>query len=272
MSYTEILYTVDAHGVALITLNRPERLNAWTPTMQAELKQAVGRAGAAPEVRVIVITGADRAFCAGADLGLLAEAFAAGRLGQEFFPDFAHDDSAGADFDQPLSYLMKTPKPVIAAINGPVAGVGLCYSLYCDLRFIAQGAKLTTAFAGRGLIAEFGAAWILPRLVGPMAALDLLFTSRVIEAEEAAALGLGRLLPAEGFLDAVLAYARQIATTVSPRSLGVIKRQVWQAQMQTLAQASVVADREALESLQSDDFREGVAHFLEKRPPRFTGR
>lgn len=271
MRYSDIVYAVDRR-IALITLNRPERLNAWTPTMQAEVKRAIGAAAADAEVRVIVITGADRAFCAGADLGLLSEAFAAGRLGPAFFPDIATDESPGADFDQPLSYVMKVAKPVIAAINGPIAGVGLCFSLYCDLRFIACGAKLTTAFAGRGLIAEFGSAWMLPRLIGPQAALDLLFSSRVVEAEEAASLGLARLLPAEGFLDAVLAYARTLADTVSPRSLAVIKRQVWQGQFQTLAQASVLADREALASLESDDFREGVAHFLEKRAPRFTGR
>lgn len=271
MDTTEILYQVDRR-VARITLNRPDRLNAWTPTMQVELKAAIQAAGADPEVRVVVVTGADRAFCAGMDLGLLRQALAENRSMRDVLPEIAEDESPGADFRQPLSYVMAVPKPVVAAINGPAAGVGLCFSLYCDLRFVAAGAQLTTAFASRGLIAEFGSAWMLPRLVGPAAAMDLLLSGRVFSAEEAAGLGLATLLPAEGFLDAVLERAHALAETVSPRSLAVIKRQVWQGMSQTLAQASVLADREALLSLDSEDFREGVAHFLEKRPPRFTGR
>ena len=271
MPYSEISVSF-ADAVALITLDRPDKLNAWTPTMQVELKQALLAAGGDSEVRVIVVTGADRAFCAGMDLDLLLEAHRSGRLNRDFLPEIAHDESAGADFRQPLSYVAAIPKPVIAAINGPIAGVALCFSLYCDIRFIADGAKLTTAFSSRGLVAEFGAAWMLPRLIGPMNALEWLFSSRTIEAAEAERLGLGVRLGADGFLDQVLAYAATMARTVSPRSLAVIKRQVWQGLGQSLAQASVLADREALASLESEDVREGIAHFLEKRPPRFTGR
>jgi enoyl-CoA hydratase/carnithine racemase len=270
MTYSQIRYGVH-NRVAVITLDRPDRLNAWTPTMQIELEHALTAAGEDKGVRVIVVTGADRAFCAGMDLDVLKDAFASGVSMKDFLPRIAEDDSPGADFDQPLSYVARIPKPVIAAINGPAAGVGLAFSLFCDIRFVAEGAKLTTAFAGRGLIAEFGTAWMLPRLVGQLNAIDLLFTSRTIDADEAARMGLALALPAEGFVDRVLAYAERMADTVSPRSLAVIKRQVWQGLMQTLAQASVLADREALASLQSADFKEGVAHFLEKRPPNFTG-
>ncbi len=271
MAYCDLQYAV-GDGVALITLNRPERLNAWTPTMQVELKQALLAAAGDSTVRAIVVTGADRAFSAGMDLGLLSEALAQGRTMREVLPEVAEDDSPGADFDQPLSYVAKIPKPVIAAINGPVAGVALCFSLYCDLRFIAAGTKLTTAFANRGLIAEFGSAWMLPRLIGPMNALDLLLSGRTVEAEEADRLGLARLLPAEAFLETVLAYAKALAASVSPRSVAVIKRQVWQGMMQSLAQACVLADHEAAASLHSEDFKEGLAHFFEKRPPNFPGR
>lgn len=271
MSYSQILVSVADH-VALVTLNRPDKLNAWTPTMQVELKQALLAAGDDPAVRVIVVTGADRAFCAGMDLGVLFEAFSTGKLNRDFLPEVAEDDSPGADFHQPLSYVARIPKPVICAINGPIAGVALCFSLYCDIRFVADEVKLTTAFASRGLVAEFGAAWMLPRLIGPLNALELLFSSRTVDTAEIVALGLAKPMPGPGFLDQVTAYARQMAATVSPRSLAVIKRQVWTGMMQTLAQASVLADREALASLESADFQEGVAHFLEKRPPAFTGR
>lgn len=272
MAFTDILYDV-ADRVATITLNRPDRLNAWTPAMAQDLKAAFAEAGADDRVRVIVVTGAGRGFCAGADMFAMGGLLASGKApGREVFPDLAHDPTPGRDFDQPLTYPLKTPKPVIAAINGPVAGIGLCFALFCDIRFIAADAKVTTAFSRRGLIAEYGSAWMLPRLVGPMNALDLLYTARTLTAEEAAAMGLARLLPAEGFAEAVRAYAADLAHGVSPRSLAVIKRQVYAGLLHGLAEASVLADEEMLASLGSEDFREGVAHFLEKRPPAFPGR
>ena len=271
MDFAEILYGVADH-VATITLNRPNRLNAWTFNMQRELKRAFGIAAEDSNVRVIMVTGAGRGFCAGADLENMADAIGAGTTDfASAFPELASDPGQGRDFEQPLSYPLKVAKPVIAAINGPVAGVGLCFSLYCDIRFIAAGAKVSVAFSARGLIAEYGIAWLLPRLVGPMSALDLLYSSRTIAAEEAAAIGLATLLPAEGFHEAVRTYAVNLATAASPRSLAVIKRQVWGAQFSTLAEACVEADREMIGSLYSQDFREGVNSFLQKRPPRFTG-
>jgi len=163
-------------------------------------------------------------------------------------------------------------KPVIAAINGPVAGIGLCFALYCDIRLMADGAKLTTAFARRGLIAEHGISWMLPRLIGPMRALDLLLSARAVPASEVAKMGLVKLLPQEGFADAAHAAAVELAQLSSPRSMAVIKRQVYDALFQSLAQAAEVADLEMFKSFGSEDFREGVAHFVEKRPPAFTGR
>jgi enoyl-CoA hydratase/carnithine racemase len=271
LDYEQILYTV-TERVATITLNRPDRLNAWTRKMQSELREAFRAAERDSEVRAIVVTGAGRGFCAGADMGGMSTNIASSKVVSESdFFEFSTDDSTGRDFDQPLTYPLKVAKPVIAGINGPVAGVGLCFALFTDIRFIAPGAKVTTAFSRRGLIAEYGSSWILPRLIGPMNAADLLLSGRVVSGEEAAALGLARLLPTEGFREAVQAYAADLANNVSPRSLAVIKKQIWEDLLSTLAQACVRADREMVTSLRSDDFREGVAHFVEKRPARFAG-
>ena len=271
MNFEQVLYTVEDR-VATIALNRPDRLNAWTHQMQAELKSAFRAAEEDSEVRVIVVTGEGRGFCAGADMGGMANNIASDRrIKKDDFFAFSTDDSAGRDFDQPLTYLLKIGKPIIAGINGPAAGIGLCFALFADVRFIAPGAKVTTAFSRRGLVAEYGSSWILPRLIGPMNAADLLLSARVVSAEEAASLGLARLLPADGFREAVHAYAADLANNVSPRSMAVIKKQIWEDLLSSLAQSCVRADREMLASLNCDDFREGVAHFVEKRPARFTG-
>jgi enoyl-CoA hydratase/carnithine racemase len=273
MKTTEILYDI-RDGVATITLNRPDKLNAWTRTMADEVRAAVQSAGGDDRVRAIVVTGAGRGFCAGADMSLLgavASDRSVARRAPEQAPGAGGDELA-ANYEGSFGYLMRVGKPIIAAINGPVAGIGLCFTLYCDLRLIADGAKLTTAFARRGLVAEHGISWLLPRLVGPMHALDLLLSARTVGAAEAAQMGLARLLPQEGFADAAHAVAVELAQHSSPRSMRVIKRQLHDAMFQSLAQAVQVADREMFESFGSEDFREGVAHFIEKRPPAFSGR
>ena len=180
--------------------------------------------------------------------------------------------SKPGNFEQKFSFLLGVPKPIFAAINGPVAGIAFCLVLFCDFRYMADGAKLTTAFAKRGLIAEHGSSWMLPRLIGPMNALDLLYSARMVDAAEAERLGLARKLPAENFLADVHSIARELVTTSSPRSIGVIKRQVFQSYFQSLAEAWAVADKEMLASFGSQDFKEGVAHFVEKRAAAFSGR
>jgi len=264
----EVLCAV-ADRVATITLNRPERLNAWTPVMASELREAMLQADADATVRAIVLTGAGRGFCAGADMAGLSGA-AAGR-GSLRIPE-TPSTGLEANFAQRCSYLLAIKKPILAAINGPVAGIGLVIALYCDIRYMAAGAKLTTAFARRGLVAEHGIAWLLPRLVGPMNALDLLLSARSVTAAEAERMGLVRVLPEAQFAAQVHAQAAEIALLSSPRSVGIIKRQVYEAMFQSLAEATVLANREQEACRSTDDFREGIAHFLEKRKPNFTGR
>ena len=215
-AWQEILYAVQDR-VATITLNRPDRLNAYTQTMGEELRAAFAAADADDNVRAIVLTGAGRGFCAGADMARLSAAVA-GKSTLKV-PGQAASEGLAANFAQRNSYILGIQKPIIAGINGAVAGIGLVLTLYCDIRYMAAGSKLTTAFARRGLIAEHGIAWMLPRLIGPMHALDLLLSARVIAAEEAAAMGLVRLLPAQDFAEAVQARAAEIANLSSPRSV-----------------------------------------------------
>jgi enoyl-CoA hydratase/carnithine racemase len=247
-------------GVALLTLNRPERLNAWTGEMERAYFGRLEECGSSEQVRVIVVTGAGRGFCAGADMQELQA------LGDGELPP-----AAQARERRPQTFPLSIPKPIVAAINGPCAGIGLVQALMCDVRFAAGGAKLTTAFARRGLIAEHGISWLLPRLVGPARALDLLLSGRVVLGEEAAALGLvNRALAPELLLEETLAYARDLAVNCSPASMATMKRQVYAALEQGLSEALAEADRLMLESLSAPDFVEGVTSFIERRDPRFA--
>lgn len=277
MPNLEILYSVAGH-VATVTLNRPDKLNAWTAVMEREVSIAFEDAEKDDKVRVIILTGAGRGFCAGADMGLLSNVaeFGLDERGRE---QALRNCASGAkssvrsDFQKKYTYFPAIEKPVIAAINGADVGLGLVISLYCDLRFASDAAKFSTAFARRGLIAEYGLAWILPRLVGHANALDLLFSARMIDAAEAHRIGLvNAVFPQDVFMEKVNQYAADIAENVSPRSLRIIKRQVYDAMFQGLEAAFEASEREMLASLQSEDFKEGVAHFLEKRPPVFSGK
>ena len=279
MDGEETLYEVSGR-VATVTLNRPDKLNAWTAAMEKEVRAAMMEAEGDPGVRAIVLTGAGRGFCAGADMSLLNTVASQGltrQQGGEFLRNTGNGAPGGegvrADFQKKYSYFPSLTKPVIAAVNGPAVGLGFILTLYCDLRFASETARFGTAFARRGLIAEYGVAWLLPKLVGVANALDLLLSARLIDAAEALRMGLvNRVLPQDGFLDGVRAYALDLANGVSPRSMKVIKRQVYEALFQTLGEAFESAEEEMVASLQCEDFKEGVAHFLEKRAPDFRGR
>lgn len=275
MSAYEDLMVETKDGVAVISLNRPAALNAYTAAMGLSLKRAVAAAAGDAAVRVIVLTGAGRGFCAGADMNLLQKITPGARPAQ---PDFQHDfysglgPDVGPHYGGRFGYLLQARKPVIAAINGPVAGLGLVLALYADIRFAGSEAKLTTSFAQRGLIAEHGISWLLPRLVGPAHALDLLYSARKLSAAEAERIGLvNKVLPQETFMQDVLAYARNLAQTVSPRSTAVMKAQIWKSLCQEFNEALTLADAEMQKSFASADFKEGVAHFMEKRAAAFTG-
>ena len=277
MAYSEILYDV-ADGIATITLNRPDKLNAWTFTMEKEVRDATEAAEKDDAVRVLILTGDGRGFCAGMDLAQLGHLAGTRPTVEQLKQSLAdyvkgpRREGARPDFQRTYSYFPAIGKPVIAALNGVTTGLGLVIALYCDVRFAADGAKFSTAFARRGLIAEHGLSWMLPRLVGHAHALDLLFSARTIDAAEARRIGLvNGVFPQEQFAQGVRAYAAELAAAVSPRSLRVMKKQVYEALFQTLAEATDAANEEMFQSLACADFREGVAHFLEKRAPRFTG-
>src|ERR1700733_11384278 len=235
----DVLYDVQDR-IATITLNRPERLNAYNAHMAENTKLAMAKAASDPNVRVIVLTGAGRGFCAGADMEVLSTDSAAGRstsrvvdtdLDRKFESALGPELATHFKDSQRFAYFARTKKPIIAAINGPAAGIGLVMTLYADMRFAAEKAVFTTSFAQRGLIAEHGISWLLPRLVGQAHALDLLMSARKISAEEA---------------------------------------QVWKSNFQDFNESLATADAEMKTSLAGPEFKEGVAHFLEKRAPRFA--
>jgi enoyl-CoA hydratase/carnithine racemase len=278
MSEPTVLYEA-ADAIATITLNRPDRLNALTKQLEGELFAAMHQAEQDDGVRVIILTGAGRGFCAGADLEALS--WIAAIDWQTADRDEIREQlvaprpRAGVPdgFQKTYSYFPAIDKPIIAAVNGPAVGLGFILALYCDIRVASETARFGTAFAQRGLIAEHGLSWLLPRLIGLSNAFDLLYSARLIDAAEALRMGLvNHVEPPQMLMSQVRAYATQLATTVSPRSLRVIKRQVYAALFQDLGEAIETGNEEMLASFTSADFAEGVAHFLEKRPPRFTGK
>ena len=279
MAYSEILYDV-SDKIATITLNRPEKLNAWTGTMEQEVRAALIEASGDDGVGAIILTGAGRGFCSGADmnnLNSIQEGAASGgqtsdsvRAVDNAIPDGL---SLANDYSLRYTYFPTVPKPIIAAINGPAAGLGLIMALYCDVRFASDAAVFSTAFARRGLIAEHGISWMLPTLIGPANALDITLSGRKFTAAEAKEMGLvSKVYPMESFMDEVRAYAVEMATLASPRSIRVMKRQIYQAMLNSLEHSVLLANSEMPASFESEDFKEGVAHFVERRAPNFTGR
>jgi len=259
MSYETILLDVKDQ-VATVTLNRPERLNAWTPVMAAELSDALTACNDRDEVRAVVLTGAGRAFCAGADLGKGGDTFTSSEeereeqqraLPREVFP-------------------WMIDKPVIAAINGHAVGVGITYAMMCDIRLVAEDAKIQFAFVRRGVIPELASNVIVARVVGLSNAADLLLSGRMILGREAAAMGLAsQALPAERVLPAALERARDIAVNAAPVSVAISKRLIWEGINTSVAEMKRREDALFAWAGNQLDAGEGVDSFLEKRAPRW---
>jgi enoyl-CoA hydratase/carnithine racemase len=274
----EVLYDVKDR-IATVTLNRPERMNSIDDSMPANIAKAMAKAAADPGVRAIILTGAGRAFCAGADIGRLQKRAGGARPAPP--PDdpsiipaitLGHGPDLGEEFAdvRRYSYFMRIGKPVIAALNGATAGLGMIMALCCDMRMASERMIFTTAFAQRGLIAEHGIAWLLPRLVGPSNAIDLLMSARRVTAKEALDIGLvNRVYPQDTFMDDVRTYVRMLTDTVSPHSMAVIKAQTWKGMFETYAENLAEADKQIMLNYPYPDYKEGVAHFVEKRPANF---
>lgn len=252
--HDSVVLCSESAGVATLTLNRPDRLNAWNGDMQKSLFGELDRLADSPDVRAVVLTGAGRGFCGGADM--------------EVLQDPTEEDTESS---LPLFAPICFPKPLIAAINGPCAGIGLQIALMCDVRIASATAKFTTAFARRGLIAEHGLSWLLPRLTSLAVATDLLMSGRVFTGAEARDLGVvSRAVPAETVLAEARAYAQDLADNVSPTAMAVIKWEMYNHYDRPLTEVIDHSDVLMRESLQRPDLAEGVASFLERRPPRFA--
>jgi enoyl-CoA hydratase/carnithine racemase len=256
--YEQIVYEV-VDGIATVTLNRPEKLNAMTAHMGAEMGDAMAEADGDDAVRAVVVTGAGKAFCAGADLG-----------GGKDTKGFG-DSWGGVEKQYRRMSPQRVRKPVIAAINGAAVGAGLTWPLQCDIRFVAEDAKLAFAFVRRGVIPELASHGILPRLVGLEAAFDLLVTGRTFLGTEAAELGMARkALPAAEVLPAATAFAREIATHSAPVSAAIAKRLLWEGLNEPLARIGEKEGRLFGYVTRKADAREGVVAFFEKRDPKWN--
>ena len=268
-------YEIVEGGVAVVTLSRPKRRNAWTGRMHTEYRWLLEQADADKAVRVIVVTGdpEGQAFCAGADLGALEGHSEKGRYDPGTSEDIARPGfGVDPNFDAAFAYHFGVGKPIIAAINGAAAGVGLVLAAFADLRFAVKGVKLTAAHGRFNFPAEFGLSWVLPRIVGLTHANDILLSSRTFTSDEAATMGfLNRLTEAEALMPAVLEYARAIAANVAPGSARETKRQIYRDLHRDAAGAVVEAER-LLETMITDpDYKEGVKAWMEKRPARWSG-
>ncbi len=268
--YDEVIYQVDG-PVATISFNRPARLNALTRTTLREMQAAIAQAENDPAVVGIVLTGVGRSFCSGMDLDVI-NAVTTDDIEESPLAGMAAGDvSMGRDFENGLASMLRIRKPIIAAVNGPCAGYGMSIALFCDLRFVADSVKFTTAFSKLGLVAEHGQSWILPRIVGPSKALDLFWSSKKLSAQEAEKIGMvDRVVGVDQVVIEAQNYVRDLAAHNSPFSLKQMKRQVYRHLNMSLGEAMAETNELMIESLKRADVAEGVAAFSEQRPPKFT--
>jgi enoyl-CoA hydratase/carnithine racemase len=245
-----------ADGVATITFNRPDRLNAWTPELEERYFDLLDEVDDDPAVRVIVVTGAGRGFCAGMDAAVLSER--------------ATSTGPRETRRRPIGYPLRMRKLLIAAINGGCAGIGLVQALCCDVRFAATGARIATSFTRRGLPPEFAGAWLLARVVGAGHTADLMLSGRTITGEEASRIGVvNRAVELDDLMPTVAEYARDVATNCSPRAIAYAKADMQADWSRTYADAEANAELLYDRPGHREDFAEGVASFVERRPPVF---
>lgn len=272
MDLKDIVYE-KSERVATVTYNRPEKMNAWTTRMFDELRSALDDADGDSNIGAIIITGAGRAYCAGADMGGLSRA-AEGteRIGGLGRPA-PGTENLDPNYRGRFSWMLSIKKPIIGAINGPAVGMGFANTLYCDIRIASDRARMGLIFVRRGLAIEFGSSWMLPRLVGIANAIDLAVTGRLVDAQEALRMGLvSRVVTAEELMPVACELATEIATQCSPLGVAHAKRHVYNHLFTDLATALKEEDESVGVMAESEDFKEGIKAFLEKRAPRFPGR
>jgi enoyl-CoA hydratase/carnithine racemase len=273
MNFTDIVYD-KSDRVATVTLNRPERMNAWRGQLESEMRAAMQDADADPAIGVVIVTGAGKAFCAGMDMvGLSQIAATEEGAAHELSPARREGKALNANFRGRFAWMVAMRTPIIGAINGACVGLGFANSLHYDIRIASDRARMGLIFPRRGLAIELGSSWLLPRIVGLANALDLAVSGRLIDAEEAHRIGLvTRVIKHEELLPAARALANEIASQCSPLGVANAKRLIYSALFTDLTAACVDEDETAIRMTQSDDFKEGIKAFMEKRAPRFIGK
>lgn len=264
-------YEVDAQGLATIWLNRPHRMNAWTGRLHTEYRHLLERANDDSKVRAIIVTGVGKGFCVGGDSQALSGHADRGAYSPGISEDIAKPGyGTDPNFDASFAYHFGLDKPVIAAMNGPAAGVGLALACFADLRFAVPGVKFTTAHGKLNLPAEYGLSWMLPKIVGLGRANDLLLTSRVFTSDEALTLGfVNQIFEPEALMVQTREYAHQLITSVSPNSLRQTRWQIYKDLHRDVASAVIESERLIEDMAKEEDFKEGIAALVEKRPPRW---
>lgn len=275
MEFSDIIYET-SDRIATITMNRPDKSNAWTPRMGNEMKTAMQEADRDDSVRVIIVTGAGKNYCAGADMGSLSNIAQGTETPSGERTVRSEESEPGAtrpDFRGQFSWVLALRKPVIAAINGACVGLGLTKSLYYDVRIASERARLGLIFVQRGLAIEHGSSWMLPRLVGLGKAVEMAVTGRLLDAQEALAAGLvNRVVPHDQLMSVTREMASEIATKCSPLGVAEAKKMVYTHLFTDLATGMRDDDELMGRMTRSEDFKEGVEAFLQKRPPQFRGR
>ena len=277
MNFAEIIYD-KSDRIATVTFNRPEKMNAWTPTMGAETRTALLDADRDPTIGAIMVTGAGRAYCAGADMGGLSE-ISSGRAsatGSGSGPSPDQEEWLRAqrpDYRNQYAYVLGLSKPVIGAINGACVGLGFTTCLYQDIRIASENARMGLIFVQRGLAIEHGSSWMLSRIVGVARAVELAVTGRLVDADEALRIGLvHRVVPQARLIETAREVAGHIANNCSPLGVSEAKKLVWRHLFTDLATAIREDDESMTMMTRSEDFKEGVRAFIEKRPAKYHGR